>query len=183
MRSLRFLLLPLLLLVALACSKNKDKDDPAPSKTALLTGVTWRENGSSLAINGVEGTQTVSAADADSYKFSSDGKLVVTPPSGPATNGTWALSSDESQLTLTLDGQMITQQIFTLNATSLSTGVSFTQAQVQAALKGQAVPGVPAGLIALILLSAGNYTFPANTPTIYDYQITSLQLRANWVPK
>jgi hypothetical protein len=177
-------LLPVLcgsLLSLTAC--KKDSEGTTPSKTAQLTAVTWRENSSSLVVNGVEGTQTTPAASADSYKFTTDGKLVVTEAGGAVTNGTWALANNDSQLTLTMNGQTQTQEIFALTPTSFSSGFSFTQAQVQTALAGQPVAGVPNGLITLLILSAGGYTFPAGTPTVNASQITSLQARINMVPK
>lgn len=180
MKISHFMMLISLLLVA-GC--NKDDDDKAPSKAAQLTAVTWRESSSSLVVNGVEGTQTTPAATADTYKFNSDGKVVVTEANGTATNGTWALASNDTQITVTLGSQTQTQQIFTLMATSFSSGYSFTQAQVQAALAGQPVAGVPSGLITLIILSAGGFTFPSGTPPLNASQITSLQLRTNLVPK
>ena len=182
MKFFRLLLLPGLLFFAASC--DKDDDDKAPSKAAQLTAVTWRQNTSSLIINGVEGTQTTAPANADSYKFSSDGKVVLTEANGTVTNGTWSLANNDSQITVTLSGQpQITQEIFVLTANSFSFGSKFTQAQVQAALNGQPVPGVPNGLITLYLLSAGGFTFPPNTPTISPNQITSLQVRSNLVPR
>ena len=178
---LRLLLLPGLLLFAAGC--DKDDNDNAPSKAAQLTAVTWKESGSSLVVNGVEGKQTTPPATADSYKLNPDGKVVLTEANGTVTNGTWALASNDSQLTVTLSGQTQTQQIFALTATSFSAGFSFTGAQVQTALAGQPVAGVPNGLIALILLSASGFTFPPNTPTLNANQITSLELRTNLVPK
>jgi hypothetical protein len=182
MKFLRLLLLPGLLFFAASCDKD---DDKAPSKAAQLTAVTWRESTSSLVINGVEGTQTITPANADSYKFSSDGKVVLTEANGVVTNGTWSLANNDSQITVTLSGQpQMTQEIFTLTGTSFSFGSSFTQAQVQAALSGQPVPGVPNGLITLYLLSAGGFTFPPNTPPPSNAnQITSLQVRTNLVPR
>ncbi|MBC8083348.1 MAG: hypothetical protein H7Z21_09060, partial [Hymenobacter sp.] len=137
-----FLLLFSLLLVA-GC--DKDDDDKAPSKAAQLTAVTWRESSYSLVINGAEGTQTIPAATAATYKYNSDGKLVITKAGGTGTNGTWALASNDTQLTRTVGSQTQTEQVFTLTATSFSSGLSFTQAQVQAALGGQPVQGVPNG--------------------------------------
>lgn len=102
---------------------------------------------------------------------------------GTVSNGIWAFASGESQLVVTLSGQTQTQQIFALTATSLSAGYSFTQARVQAAVAGQPVPGVPNGLIGLILLSTGSFTFPAGTPPLNANQITSLELRTNLVPR
>ena len=181
MKNLRYLVLPVLLCAAVSC--KKDDEDKSPSKTAQLTAVTWRESSSSLVVNGVEGTQTTPAASADAYKFNTDGKLVLTEADGTVKNGTWALASNDTQLAVTLNGQTQTQQIFTLTATNLSSGYSFTQAQVQAALAGQPVAGVPSGLIPLILLSASGFTFPAGTPPLSANQITRLQMRTNLVPK
>lgn len=175
------LLLPGLLLVAAGC--KKDDDDKAPAKSAQLTAVTWRETSSSLVVNGAEGTQATPAASASTWQFSSDGKVVVTRPNSTTSTGTWALAENDTRLTLTLDGQTQNQQIFTLTGTSLSAGFSFTQAQVQTALAGQPVAGVPNGLITLLLLSAGGFTFPAGTPPLNASQITSLQVRTNLAPK
>ncbi|WP_310396398.1 hypothetical protein [Hymenobacter sp.] len=180
MKLLHSLLLFSLLLVA---SCGKDDDDKSPSKAAQLSAVTWRESSSSLVVNGVEGTQATPAASADTYKFNTDGKLVLTEAGGAVKNGTWALASNDTQITVMLDGQTQTQQVFTLTATSFSAGYSFTQAQVQAALAGQPVTGVPNGLISLILLSASGFTFPAGTPPVNANQINSLQVRTNLVPK
>jgi len=180
MKFLRFLLLPCMLFFAASC--DKDDDDKSPSKTAQITAVTWRESSSSLIINGVEGTRTIAPA-ADVYKYSSDGKVVVTEANGTVTNGTWSLTNNDSQIVTTVAGLTLTQQILTLSPTAFSFGSSFTQAQVQAALNGQPVPGVPNGLITLYLLSAGGYTFPPNMPPINANQITSLQVRNNLVPR
>ncbi|UOQ71469.1 hypothetical protein [Hymenobacter cellulosilyticus] len=180
MKPLHFLLLFSLLLVA-GC--DKDDNDQAPSKAGQLSAVTWRESSSSLVVNGVEGIQTISATSADTYQFGTDGKVAVTKPGGIVTTGTWALAGNDTQLTVTLGGQTQTQQIFALTATGFSLGAAYTQAQVQAALAGQPVAGVPNGLISLIILSAGNFTFPAGTPPVNANQITSLQLRTNLVPK
>jgi len=166
-----------------AASCDKDDDDKSPSKTAQITAVTWRESSSSLIINGVEGTRTIAPAAADVYKYSSDGKVVVTEANGTVTNGTWSLTNNDSQIVTTVAGLTLTQQILTLSPTAFSFGSSFTQAQVQAALNGQPVPGVPNGLITLYLLSAGGYTFPPNMPPINANQITSLQVRNNLVPR
>ncbi|WP_022824292.1 lipocalin family protein [Hymenobacter norwichensis] len=181
LKFLRLLALPGLALFAASCDKNDE--DNLPSKAAQLTAVTWRESSSSLVVNGVEGIQTVPVASADSYKFSSDGKVVVTEASGTATNGTWALTDNDNQVALTMGGQTQTLQVFTLSATNLSLGTSFTEAQVKASLAGQTVPGMPNGSISLLLLSAGGFTFPPNTPTLNANTITSLQVRTNMVPK
>lgn len=179
MKILRLLLLPGLLLAA---SCNKD-DDKTPSKSAQLTAVTWRENSSSLVVNGVEGTQTTPPASASTYQFGTDGKVVQTKAGGASSSGTWSLANNDTQLVMILGGQTQTQEIYTLSSTSFSAGFSFTQAQVQAALNGQSVPGVPNGLITVILLSAGGFTFPVGTPPLNASQITSLQVRTNLVPK
>lgn len=50
-------------------------------------------------------------------------------------------------------------------------------------MAGQPVPGVSNGLIGLILLSAGGFTFPAGTPPLNANHITSLELRTNLVPR
>ena len=185
MKNLRLLLLPAVLAVATACKKDAETATPAaPTKTALLTAVTWRESSSSLVINGTEGTQATAAGSADSYKFGTDGKVAITPASGPATAGTWALTGNDTQLVITpASGPAQTFQVYTLTANSLSFGVAYTQAQIQASLAGQPVAGVPNGLITLLLLSAGGYTFPAGTPAINANQLTSLQTRTNLVPR
>lgn len=178
MKTLRFLLVPALLLSAAGCKKEKDAE---PTKTALLTAKTWRESSSTLVVNGAEGVQNTPTANASTWKFSTDNKVTVTKPNNTTSTGTWALAENDTKITLTLNGQTQTQQIFTLDANNFSAGFSFTQAQVQAAINGQSVPGVPNGLITLILLSAGGFTFPAGTPAINANQITSLQLRTNLV--
>lgn len=109
---------------------------------------------------------------------------MTTPASGPPSTGTWRFANNETQLLVTpAGGAARTQEVFGLSATSFSVGYRFTQAQVQAALAGQPVPGVPAGLITLILLSASDFTFPAGTPVFDASKITSLELRTNLVPK
>lgn len=60
MKKLRFLF-PCLLMLAVGC--KKDDNASAPTKTALLTAVTWRDQSSSLFVNGVEGTRPTAAAD------------------------------------------------------------------------------------------------------------------------
>lgn len=180
MKILPFLLLPGLLLTVVSCKKDKENE---PSKTAMLTAVTWRDNSTSLVLNGTEGTQTTPTATAGSYKFTTDGKVTYTTAGGAATNGTWALQNNDSQIVLTglsNGSTSSTYQVFTLAANSLSIGYSFDQAQIQAAVAGTSGSN---SLIPLLLLSAGSFTFAAGTPTIPAAQLTSLQYKTNLVAR
>lgn len=177
MKLLRLLLLPALLLGAAGCKKDSEN---SPSKSAQLTAVTWKESSTSLVINGVEGKQNIAPADADTYKFTSDGKVAVTSGT-TTTTGSWALANNDSQLVITpSSGPAQTYELFAVDGSNLSYGYSFSQAQVQSAVNGQTPAGVPPGLISLLILSAGNFTFPPNT-NIPANQITSMQYRINLV--
>jgi len=174
------LLLPAALLLVSSC--KKDDAPPTPSASERLTAVSWKESTQSLTLNGVEGTRSVAPTSANTYRFGADGRLTSTSASGTTSNvGTWALANNDTQLIITPAGS--TQpgeplQIFTLTASNLSYGSSYNQAQIQQALGGGSGTS---GMITLLLLSAGNLTFPAGTPNINAAQLTSLQSKSNLV--
>ncbi|GAB3587557.1 lipocalin family protein [Hymenobacter daeguensis] len=175
MKNLRYLLLPALLSVAASCKK----DNESPSKTAMLTGVTWKETSQTMTINGVAGNYTPAAADVSTYQFGSDGKLTITEGTAAPQTGTWAFTNNESQLTLTGAGNPTqTFTVFTLTSGSLSFGLDYNQAQVTAALAPSSTD-----VLRLLILGAGSFTFPANTPTVTPSQLTSFRYQTNLVPR
>jgi len=181
MKNFRHLLFLCALLFAVAsCKKDKDKD-PAPSKTDLITAKTWKDQSESLRLNTSEGTRTIAATDAESYQFGRDGKVTTTSASGTTSSGTWAFANNETQFTITNGTNTTTFDIFDLSATSFSYGYSYNQSQIQQALGGGG--GTSGQFLVLLLLSAGNYTFASGTPNIPAAQLTSVQWKANTVPK
>jgi hypothetical protein len=172
-------LLPLAALLSLgACKKDKDKE---PSKTDLLTNTTWKDSQEFLQLNGATGTRNTAAGSVNTYQFGRDGKVTVTPASGPATSGTWAFASNETQLTINNGSTSTTYEVFELSKDKMSFGYRYNQAQVQQAVAGGG--GSEGQLIRALILSAGNYTFPVGTPTTPAAQLTSMQWGQTVVPK
>lgn len=181
MRTLRPALLPLALVLTLAaCKKDKDKE---PSKTDILTSSTWKESQETLKLNSYLGTRATPANNADTYQFTRDGKVTVTPASGTATTGSWALVNNETQLTISNSASSTTEtyEIFELTKNSFSIGVRFTQAQIQTAVAGGT--STESQFLRLLMLSAGGYTYPPSTPTIPPTQLTSMEWGFTMVPK
>lgn len=177
-----------LLLLALGAGCKKDNASPTPSNTALLTGPTWRTADVRLIINGVEGVYTPPARDLTDTKFTADGKYTSTPASGgPATTGTWAFASNETQLVQTPANGAAADpfQLYKLTSTDLSLGYSFTPAQIQHALNNNNTsPTATDQLILTMVLASSTFTFPGNaSPVSSSTQITSLGFRGNYKPK
>jgi len=176
MKILPFLLLSGLLFTSAGCKKDKDN---APSKTAMLTGVTWKEASQTMTINGVAGNYTPSAANTTTFQFASNGTLTVTEGTAAPQTGTWAFANNETQIKTTGAGNTNqTFEVFELSSNKLAMGVSYNQAQIQAAV----APG-SGDILPLLILSAGNFTFPANTPTVPLAQLTSFRYQSNFVPR
>jgi hypothetical protein len=175
MKNLRYLLLPAVLCVAVSCKK----DNESPSKTAMLTGVTWKEASQTMTINGVAGNYTPSASNLTTFQFASNGTLTVTEGTAAPRTGTWAFANNETQIKTTGAGNSNqTFEVFELSSNKLAIGVNYNQAQVQAAV----APG-SSDVLPLLILSAGNFTFPANTPTVPLAQVTSFRYQSNFVPR
>lgn len=164
MKTLRHFLLPGLLLLAAGC--HKKTDDPAPTKTTLLTAHAWKDVSQSLIINGYEGTRSLS--NTTSYTFTADGKIMGTNGTTTQQLATWQLASNNTQL---LVGPT-TYQLFDLTSTKLSFGPTYDEATIKQQVAAGGSQPVPT-----LLLSAGQYTFPANTPTFQPSQVTGLQLK------
>jgi len=176
MKILPCLLLSSLLVAAVGCKKDKD---PEPSKTALLTGTTWKESSQTMTINGVAGAYTPPAASSSTYQFAAGGTLTVTEGSAAPQTGTWAFANNDTQLRITRPGNPPQSfEVFELTNNKLSFGFNYTQAQVQAAL----APG-STDILPLLILSAGSFTFPAGTPTVSLAQLTSFRYQTNLVPR
>ncbi|RTQ45814.1 hypothetical protein EJV47_23560 [Hymenobacter gummosus] len=179
MKTLPATLLPLALLLSLAaCKKDEDKE---PSKTDNLTNTTWKDSQDFLQLNGATGTRATAAGSVNTYQFARDGKLTVTPPSGPASSGTWAFASNETQLVINNGSTSKTYEVFELSKDKVSFGYRYNQTQVQQAVAGGG--GSEGQLIRGLILSAGGYTFPAGTPTTPAAQLTSIQWGQTVVPK
>lgn len=175
MKILRYLLLPALLLTLAGCKKKEDT--PAPSKAALLTAHTWKESTTSLVINGYEGT--TASTGTETISFTSDGKLLETKQGSttPTQDGTWQLASNDTQLVLTpTTGTSTTYQLFDLTATKLSIGFAYDQATI-----AQRVAASGSNDVKTLLLAAGSFTFPANTPTFTPDKVISLQFKINLI--
>lgn len=178
-------------LLAAATGCKKDNDASPATATTLLTGTTWKDTGYSLVINGVEGTQ----APTDNYvwQFTSDKRLTLTDAQNKMQTATWALANQDTELALTSPGKTtpdITYGVLVLTSSRAALGYRFTQAQIQADVNGQAIPGtlpggqpIASGTAKALLLSAGSFQFPAGTPTLAPSQVTSLELRRNLGPK
>jgi hypothetical protein len=179
MKTTRLTLLPLAaLLVFSACKKDKDKE---PSKTDLLTGSTWKDSSEFLQLNSSTGTRTPAASDINTYQFSRDGKVTVTPASGRPETGTWSFANNETQLTITNGTDTGTYDLIELSKDKFSYGFRYNQTQIQTALGGGG--GTQGQLLVLILLSANNFTFPGGTPTTPASQLTSVQWGTTAVPR
>lgn len=132
-----------------------------------------------MTINGVAGNYTTPAADVATYQFASDGKLTITEGTASPQVGTWAFANNDSQLVISGGGNPSqTLSVFTLSSGNLSFGQEYSQTQVTAAL----APG-STDILRFLILSAGSFTFPANTPTVTPSQITSFRYQTNLVPR
>lgn len=173
MNTLRPALLPLaLLLTVAACKKDQDKE---PSKTDMLTTGTWKDSQETLQLNSTTGTRTPAASSVSTYQFGRDGKLTVTPASGPASTGTWAFANNETQLTITKGSSTSTFEVFELSKSKLTYGYRYDQAQIQAATSSSGSGTTSGQVLLALLLSASYFTFPAGTATIPTPQLTSVQ--------
>ena len=108
----------LLAAVALGACKKDSETTPSTSKTDLLTSHNWKPSAGTFSITA--GGQTISS-DAfescdkdDAYKFNSDKTLVVDAGTNKCSSsdpqketGSWALSSGDQKLTITLPSQVI----------------------------------------------------------------------------
>jgi hypothetical protein len=177
MKNLHLLLLPALLVATTACKKDSETA-PAPTKTAMLTGTTWKDATQTMTINGAAGTYTTPASDVIVYQFAADGTLTTTQGTAAPQKGTWALANNDTQLKTTMNGKTTTVEVFDLTAKTMSIGWNYNQAQVQAALAAGSSDPLP-----LLILSASAFTFPANTPTVTPSQITSFRFQTNLVPR
>ncbi|PJJ58680.1 hypothetical protein [Hymenobacter chitinivorans] len=178
MKTLRHILLLSLLLTAFACKKDKEAE---PTKTDLLTAKTWKDQSQTLRLNTSEGTRPTAAADVNTYQFTRDGKVTITAANNTSTTGTWAFVNNESQLALTSAGTTNTFALFEVSATKLSFGLSYNQAQIQQGLGSNG--GAEGQFLKLLLLSAGNFTFPSGTPTIPTNQLTAVDWKNNALPR
>jgi hypothetical protein len=171
MRNLRYLLLPALLSVAVGCKKDTEKD-PEPSKTALLTGVTWKATSSTLAIDAQNNTSAVPASNQTAYKFNTDGKSVVTYSDGSTGSGTWALQNNDTELVLK-DGSSAaqTRKVFELTSQKLSIGRSFDKAAIQKVLTSSSGADFE-----LALIIGGNPSVTWQNTNVVEYKI-------NYTPK
>ena len=175
MKNLSIFLLSGLLFASAGCKKD---NETAPTKTALLTGVTWKDATQTMTINGVAGTYTPPAASLTTYQFAADGTLTATQGTAAPQKGTWAFANNDTQLKTTLGSSTRTFEIFDLTAKTFSYGLNYNQAQVQTALASGSGDPLP-----LLILSAGSFTFPANTTTVTPSQITSFRYQTNLVPR
>jgi len=120
-----------LALIALIISVSScKKDDPQPSRTALLTAKSWQvtkiefQVGSSPAGEVTSDFQSECEAD-DIIKFATTGVYTVSVGAddcdGDQQNetGTWALSSNDSVLTITEDGDVQSVTIASLSSSQL----------------------------------------------------------------
>ncbi|MBO2010805.1 lipocalin family protein [Hymenobacter negativus] len=176
MKAIPFLLLSGLLFTAAGCKKDKEN---APSKTAMLSGVTWKESSQTMTLNGVAGNYTPSAANTTTYQFAANGTLTVTDGTSAPETGTWAFANNETQIKTTGAGNNPqTFELFELSSNKLAFGVNYNQTQIQTALAPNSGDILP-----YLILSAGNFTFPANTPTVPVAQLTSFRYQSNCVPR
>ena len=145
----------------------------------MLTGVTWKEASQTMTINGVTGNYTPAPAGTTTFQFASNGTLTVTEGSAAPETGTWAFANNEAQIKTTGAGNSPqTFEVFELSSNKLSFGVNYSQAQIQTALAPNSGDVLP-----LLILSAGGFTFPANTPTVPLSQLTSFRYQTNLVPR
>jgi len=120
-----YLVLATLGLAAVGCSDKKD--DAAPTKTALLTAKTWRNTDVKVSGLSVYAILIDACQKDDLLKFNADKTLtynngtVKCDSSEPATQtGSWALLTNDTQLTITdPDGDATTGTITSLTSTSL----------------------------------------------------------------
>lgn len=162
----------LVVLLAPACHKK----DPEPDKATMLAAHSWKSTSSSLTINGYEGTRTLSGSEVYTLVFGSDGRVTSQAAGSAATSGTWKLQNNDTQLVVqTGSSAAQTLQVFELTTSKLSYGLQYDAAAIQQ----QQAAGTGQMITALILL-AGSFTFPANTPTIPANQVTGLQYKINF---
>jgi hypothetical protein len=108
----------LLATVALGACKKDSENTPTTSKTDLLTSHNWKPSAGTFSITA--GGQTISNDAFDScekddvYKFGTDKSLVVDAgttkcdPSDPQKEtGTWAFTSNEQKMTISMPGQSV----------------------------------------------------------------------------
>ena len=120
----------LALVVAVSFSSCK-KDEATKSKTELLTGTTWKV-GKSTAL-GIDVTPTQACSKDDITNFSTDKKMTVKEGATKCSSsdpdlisqGTWAFSSDEKQLTITEDGDATTYTIKSLTSSECKLSIDF----------------------------------------------------------
>ncbi|MFD2721845.1 lipocalin family protein [Hymenobacter monticola] len=171
MKTFRYLLLPTLLAVAVSCKKDKE-DAPAPSKTALLTAVTWKGNSTTLAVDAQSNTAAIGSSNQIGYKFNTDGKSVVTYSDGSTGPGTWLLQNNDSELVLK-DGSSAaqTRKVFELTGQKLSIGRSFDKAAIQKVLTSASGADFE---LALIM---------AGSSSVNWQNVNTVQYQINYTPK
>ena len=127
-------------LFAVSCG---DDDDEAPAPVSDIVG-TWDLNSVDFAVevNGVDfidyfidlfDLTEIEAAEAEElvleeadvfgtnavFTFNADGTLIISEPGSPDEEGTYSLNSDESEITITNDGESLTADVVTLNNSQL----------------------------------------------------------------
>lgn len=128
-----------LLLLAVAASVSlascgNDDDEVAPTKTDMLTGKKWKQVAETETRSDTTGTidtfaPVVSCDKDDLLVFKTDSKLIFDEgatkcdPNDPQEfeAGTWALTNNESKLTLTILGFPVEGDIVELTTTKLVT--------------------------------------------------------------
>ncbi|GHN01227.1 hypothetical protein WSM22_27160 [Cytophagales bacterium WSM2-2] len=126
--------LSLVVILIIAGLSSCHKDDPKPSAKAGFIAKTWKFTG--YTIDGTDLFQYVVPCDKDDLqiftkdgKFSEDkGPLKCDPAEPQTASGTWALSSNDTKLTLVHAGGTIELfDVFELSATTMKRGVLTSQ--------------------------------------------------------
>lgn len=128
------LVIPVIAFIA-SCSSNTGSQ---PSKTDLLTGVTWRLDAASVSayvvilqqVANLPGLDYTAVANSVRYKYTPDGKFTLTTSLGNYT-GTWKFMNNETQIQETYSAPLDaflngTHDVTTLTATQYA--ISFTLA-------------------------------------------------------
>ncbi len=132
-----------ILFVSLFAVSCGDDDDESPAPVSDIVG-TWDLNSVDFAVevNGVDfidyfidlfDLTEIEAAEAEElvleeadvfetnavFTFNADGTLIISEPGSLDEGGTYSLNSDESEITITNDGESLTADVVTLNNSQL----------------------------------------------------------------
>lgn len=128
----------LILLALTSCTKKKEDPTPPITRAQILSAKKWQLRSSTIEAPGQPLTDIyaqLGACSRDDYEqfnspntFIYDEGLTKCSPADPQTQvGVWALTNDETQLTITAAGSSMTSKIDELTETLLKTTTIETQ--------------------------------------------------------